>query len=524
MLKIDRKSFHWALNHALNFGDTDVFPEIFEFKAINENSDDVLKFLENLDLDTWKIRPARTLLSPKAKYGFRVITQIDPLDFLIYSALIYELTIDLETKRIPTSEKRVFSYRIKTLDNGQLFDPNINYRSFLAECRKKVNLQRKKEKFVVTTDISDFYSRIYHHRLENALNASTVKSNHVRCILKLLSAWNGTESYGIPVGSAPSRVLAEINLIDVDEALLARNIDFIRYNDDYRIFAKDKSVAYQHLSYLAEILQKNHGLSLQQHKTHIFKESEFNRIFLTTPLDKELHSLHTKFSKLLEELNIDDEYQEIEYSDLSDDQRKTIDSINLIELFVENLKKSEPDIPVLRFCLNRLGQLGDPSLIDKIFENLESTIPIFKYIINYFSNLRHLSNKDKSKLGKRILSLLENSIISGSEYHRMLIISLFIENSDWNNESKFLNFYNSETSSACRRKWILAMGRAKQTHWFQSNWRTLFDFPHWPRRAILYATSCLSEDARKHYYKSIEPQLDILEKSVVKYAKKNPFT
>jgi len=90
---------------------------------------------------------------------------------------------------------------------------------------------------VATTDISDFYSRIYHHRLENALRAATTKTSHVKAIMHLLSGWNGTESFGIPVGCAPSRILAEIVLADVDESLLANSVDFVRFNDDYRIFA-----------------------------------------------------------------------------------------------------------------------------------------------------------------------------------------------------------------------------------------------------------------------------------------------
>ena len=91
---------------------------------------------------------------------------------------------------------------------------------------------------VAVTDIADFYPRIYHHRLDNALQVATSKSNHIKALKQLLSGWNKTESYGIPVGSAPSRLLAELVMTDIDQALLAQGIDFIRFNDDYRIFPR----------------------------------------------------------------------------------------------------------------------------------------------------------------------------------------------------------------------------------------------------------------------------------------------
>ena len=53
----------------------------------------------------------------------------------------------------------------------------------------------------------------------------------------------------------------------VRAALLAKGITFIRYNDDYRMFASSHSEAYRHLAFLADVLYKNHGLTLQPQKT-----------------------------------------------------------------------------------------------------------------------------------------------------------------------------------------------------------------------------------------------------------------
>jgi hypothetical protein len=242
MLTLQENSLNWSLSHALNVGDTDVFPAPFEYLALQHDWDAVRNDLAGRNVLEWTTRPARALLSPKAKYGFRVITQLDPIDFLVYSSLIYEISTDVEARRIPIANGVVFSYRVNTNHDGQLFSPDIGYRTFLDRCREKLSVYSN-NCVVATTDISDFYSRIYHHRLENALRAATTRTSHVNAIMRLLSGWNGTETYGIPVGCAPSRVLAEITLSDVDEALLANGIDFIRFNDDYRIFAANQVVS-----------------------------------------------------------------------------------------------------------------------------------------------------------------------------------------------------------------------------------------------------------------------------------------
>jgi len=360
--------------------------------------------------------------------------------------------------------------------------------------------------------------------IENALRAATERTSHVNAIMGLLSGWNGTETFGIPVGCAPSRVLAEITLSDVDEALLANGVDFIRFNDDYRIFASSQAQAYQQVAFLAETLFRNHGLSLQPQKTSVHDAVSFRAQYLATPLDREMDSLHEKFQALIEELGLESWYEEIDYDDLSDEQQELVDTLNLVELLREEAENEEPDMPVVRFCLRRLGQLGDDSAVEIVFSNLESITPAFVDVIEYLSNLRYLNADNRSELGGRLLDLLEDSIVSELAYHRMWIMHLFTKSREWDNENRFVNLYNSETDQACKRKLILAMGRSQQRHWFQSQWRTLFDHPHWQRRAVLAAASCMPADARRHWYRSVEPQLDILERAVMRWARGNPFS
>ena len=222
MITLQEQSLDWALAHAEACGDTDVFPIPFEYKAIRHHWETLRSQLAEQDVLKWTVRPLRNLLAPKARYGFRVVTQLDPLDFLLFAATIREICNSIEDRRVPQSDEVVYSYRAAPTMDGQLFDQKVGYRAFLNASRNVLETDPQIS-HVAVTDISDFYSRIYHHRLENALRASTEQINHVKAIMHLLSGWNNTETFGIPVGNAPCRLLAELTLIDVDAAFLANN-------------------------------------------------------------------------------------------------------------------------------------------------------------------------------------------------------------------------------------------------------------------------------------------------------------
>jgi len=263
---------------------------------------------------------------------------------------------------------------------------------------------------------------------------------------------------------------------------------------------------------------------LQPQKTRILEKEKFLEVYLSTPLDKELNSLYDKFKDLIEQLGLEDRYEPINYDDLTPDQQEIVDALNLVQLFKAefNLDK-EPEIPLLKFILRRLGQLGDDSIVDEIIDKIESLHPILPDIIGYFSRLRFLSEEGRHKIGNKVIELMKSSIISELPYHKMWSLDLFTKSKEWDSEGEFLSLYSRETDLACQRKLILAMGRAGQKEWFQSQWRKLLEHTPWPRRALVAGASCMPIDARRHWYKEIKSQLDLLEYSVMKWAMNNPF-
>src|SRR5262249_43246959 len=212
------------------------------------------------------------------------------------------------------------------------------------------------------------------------------------------------------------------------------------------------------------------------------------------------------------------------YDELDDDLKEQVDQLNLAALFRDELEREGAgDIGLLRFALRRLGQLNDASVALEVSSQIEKLYPIFPELIRYVRSLDGLDSVAKNDIGESILSLLEGSVISKSEYFRMWALDLFTRDDSWDNEKRFVKLLAASPDHPSRRKLILALGRSGQRHWFQSRWRDLFDEAPWPRRALIAAASCLSEDARKSWYRAIKPRLDSLELAVANWAAANPF-
>ena len=67
-------------------------------------------------------------LAPKPNGNYRVVHQLDPIDSIVFTALLYEAAPIIEAYRIPEARKIACSYRIKPDTNGSFFDSgNIGF-------------------------------------------------------------------------------------------------------------------------------------------------------------------------------------------------------------------------------------------------------------------------------------------------------------------------------------------------------------------------------------------------------------
>lgn len=196
-----------AVKNVASYGDTDIFPFPIENHIFHDKPEDVIAILKEIDksFDTALGRmPVLTAkeLSAVGYSGFRQGTQIDSIWNAYLLALVIAIGADIEQRRV--SSTLVFSYRYKpNKETGALFDKEVGWHQFQEAAR----LRAKSHSFVLRCDISDFYPRIYHHRLENALRRATEKSAVVTRIKELVSAIAAGPSYGLPVGGPAARLL-----------------------------------------------------------------------------------------------------------------------------------------------------------------------------------------------------------------------------------------------------------------------------------------------------------------------------
>lgn len=225
------------------------------------------RILEN-DFEALKIKPIKHILIPKKTLAdFRNCAVIDVVDEAVYLALVLSIAKRIEEHRINKSRNIVFSYRLKHDDDGSIFDPKYSYQSFSAEVRRRKAMPNNS--VMVSCDIASYYDRINLHRLNSCLlSLENVDEDIAKLIDELLLFWSARNSYGLPVGSNASRILAEAELIEVDNYLLQHDVSFCRYVDDFRLFAPNATKANRDLELLVYAL-KREGLFLNSGKTRI---------------------------------------------------------------------------------------------------------------------------------------------------------------------------------------------------------------------------------------------------------------
>lgn len=272
-MKLQSDYFTCAVEHISVCGDTDIFPYPFELKFLESCKEKIVDELSSLDLTQYHPMSLVEALVPKSKFGFRTAHQPFPIDTVVYTALVLRIFDAVEAGRDPKENNRAFSYRkIEGLDSS-LFHADRTYKSWLSVIDLKVF--SKDYSHVVRTDISDYYSRIYRHRLENILDSLSGETKIVKKIESFISDWRSRQSFGLPVGSNASRLLAEAALNDTDMGLISEGYDHTRYVDDMIIFVRKGQDPYAALGYLAKQLSENEGLSLNIQKTRIMNWDEF---------------------------------------------------------------------------------------------------------------------------------------------------------------------------------------------------------------------------------------------------------
>ena len=519
MVKLNASSLDWALEHVKKEGDTDIFPRLFEIDAIADRWAIVRDELLKIHVESHEWAGGRRVLIPKGKYSFRAATQLDPIDTLILSALIYEYGQHIEEKRLPLTDNIVFSHRFNPSSDGLLYDENINWNLFWEESLEKA--KKINDGYVIMADVADYYNQIYHHVLENGLIEANLPTEVRTAIKKLLKKLTHTISRGIPVGPHAIHLLAEMSFNPIDNSLISHGYDFCRYVDDIHLFCESKEKAEITLWDLADILDKQQQLVLQSSKVKIMSVNEFIDLAEERVSDHPLNGVEDDILEVIEDHSSGDPYRAINFSDLDEEEMEILSEENIESVLTEYL--NDNNVSRIRWLIRRLSQIGAPGgipfLIDNMMNLLSAIGDISKYLVSTEDTFKDIDG-DWDDLGKRLITLLNLPLIDHSEFLKMTIINLFGKISELDNTNYLTQIYNSEGSLFVKRKIIKAATKANDKHWLYEI-RTEFDSADpWLKRSIILSSSTFPSDQRKHWLNHIKRgNMTLLEITVMEWVK-----
>jgi hypothetical protein len=270
-MELKKASLNWALKHVRKEGDTDLFPQPFEFDVIKKYWPSVLRVLMAVEINKYDWHGPRRLIVPKSEFGFRTVCQLDPEDSILFAALIREIGKRIERKRSPAAQQEIFSYRFDPGVDGRLYAANTGWEGFW----KISSAHCDQHSHVLVTDISDFYNQIYRHTIENQLDECGVARHYWYALNNLLANLTEGVSRGVPIGPHPAHLIAEMAMIPTDDFLRSLGVVFCRYVDDIHIFCKSEREARSILYKFADYLDKSQKIQLNRQKTKLLSSSEY---------------------------------------------------------------------------------------------------------------------------------------------------------------------------------------------------------------------------------------------------------
>lgn len=530
-------AYSMAVSNISRKGDTDIFPFPIENALFFDKTKEILEILDEQDRNynaKYKDIPVDTIKTciPVGHTGFRWATLVDPVWNAFFLAEVLKISDQIERKRIPVEEECIFSYRLNPdEESGYLFDREINWKAFYKSAGEK----SKKYKFAVKFDISDFYNRVYHERLQNVLsNDVGADGNSVERIMGILLRITGRESYGLPVGGNAARILAEALLIRTDNFMKESNMNFCRFVDDYVVFADSRENAYSILNDCSDYFLRSMGLTLQKTKTLIMSQREFvqhvKSVFDEVESDKD----SGRKSILNLKLQIDP-YAATANEDLRA-LRAKIDGSGIITLLKSECRKSKINQLFGKQLIKAVSFLEEEHLstaLDIMTVNYDKLYPIFPVVMHTtFNNLLKCRQETIDGFVNRISDLVEkNSYIIQPENNAAYAIRvLSAVDSDKSTDLIKKMAYNGSNgrnhgSDLIRMNAIYAMTNRRDLKWLSARLSSYPGLSLWEKRAMAASASFIGTEGtawKKTYRNYCNPAENLLSDWTSEKLQSNP--
>jgi hypothetical protein len=402
-------SLEFARAHIEAFYDSDFFPKPDEYKAIWARWDEVKTFLSATNVGKLEFDQPRTMPARKTSRGYRIVHQLDPFAAIVYTALAHHVAAQVEAARAP--QDVAFAYRIALSSSG-FFGPAAGYGAFIQRCKALA----EEHTSVLSTDVSDFYNRLYIHRVQNAIAAADPMLEAAgKDIESFLMKLNGGASQGIPVGPAASIVMAEAVMTDIDDFIKTAGFKHARYVDDIRVFGP-KAELERLLEQLVQHLYDEHRLQLAAQKTALSTSDAFvSRLKIPEQYEG------ARVTELIHAVSHYGEASESELADwiekyaqgapkpaqpatppepndwfgkmlheLEEHEHRTVEDIRarvLTQLLQSGLDESPMDLGLVRHALRQAKRWGNPVIAELVLSNIEILEPALPEAMMYLNSL-----------------------------------------------------------------------------------------------------------------------------------------
>ena len=337
---------------------------------------------ERLDVG-YQPREGSPCFIPKPKGMLRKGIILDLRDEVVYTALLGEFYKAIWEKVAWSLGGPDMAY--KMVEPSEEIEWIENRLSNWKEwTRKSLQLLEQGNRYVLFTDICNFYDNIDLNLLRSNLSGSNLDSQLVELTMSCLYRWSTPSGRGIPQGYTASDILSKLYMNSIDLALKDKGLVHLRYVDDIRVFCATKHQAKQALADLTIGLVKK-GLALNVEKTDILPvEKAREKIAGVSPvidnLQKEMRNAQ----------GLEDYAMETEIEEEFRKNPSRVPSAIFETLFHERFGIADADFDktLLHYLLTRLAAVHSPVAVKYCLQMIRDRPDEMDYVLKYLGSVQ----------------------------------------------------------------------------------------------------------------------------------------
>lgn len=347
------------------------------------------RLLRDLDKGQYTSAGVEIIDLPKDRLAVRPLVRLQPLDQLLYEALIFALQPELD-RRLPNA---VYSYRWDRRRGRMLSGVKQWVR---LQDLGRAHHRRSPGLYLAKTDISSFYEHVDVRILKAQLLQILGPRREIKLLVTFLRDFaERNQVAGLPQGSDASGVLANVYLLPVDLHLRDRKCTFLRYSDDIWLFGPDWDSLRGELIGVTRVL-RGIRLHLANAKTSIVSGADVMQEFEQAEKNAISYGLQVRAPGAIKEVR---------------------------ELFDRAVQESEAVLARdVRFTLPRLGKAQDPHAVPWLLRHLSAVPHLAKEVNSYLSRF----TTSDPRIWKTALRVLRRGDLIHYPYAEMHLIRLLL--------------------------------------------------------------------------------------------------